>query len=124
MTVVDPPDNLPPVVNITQPQNGISIGPDTVIQLAGTATDPEGGSVTLSWDVATGYNPETGSSTQTLVVTPSSDGSWKPSDTITTYNDTGGCTELDDTLRLRLKATDPQGNEGTDFIIIKVARFC
>ena len=119
MTVVDPPDNLPPVVNITQPQNGISIGPDTVIQLAGTATDPEGGSVTLSWDVATGYNPETGTSFQTFVVTPSTDGSWKPSDSIP-YSD---C-EVDDTLRLRLKATDPQGVEGFDFIIIKVQRIC
>ena len=122
VTVVDPPDNLPPVVNITQPQNGISIGPDTVIQLAGTATDPEGGSVTQSWDVTTGYNPETGAGSQIYTVTPS--GSWKPSDTITSYNDSGSCTEIDDILRLRLKATDPQGIEGSDFIIINVQRFC
>lgn len=119
ITVVDPPRNLPPVVNITQPPNGLSISPDTVIQLAGTATDPEGGAVTLSWEVSTRYDPDTGSSTQTYPVTPVANGNWKPTDSIP-Y---GSC-EVEDTLRLRLKATDPQGVEGTDFVVISVIRIC
>lgn len=119
ITVVDPPSNLPPVVNLTSPQNGISIGPDTVVKLAGTATDPEGGAVTLSWDVTTGYNPATGTGFQTLPVNPAPNGDWKPSDSINYTS----C-EVSDTLRLRLKARDPQNNEGFDFIVIKVSRIC
>lgn len=119
VSVVDPPANLPPVVNLTKPLNGINIGPDTVIQLAGSATDPEGGAVTLSWDVTTGYNPQTGSGFQTYPVTPAAGGDWKPSDSIPYTS----C-EVSDTLRLRLKAKDPQGNEGFDFIVIQVSRIC
>lgn len=119
ITVIDPPANLPPVVNLTSPKNGITIGPDTVVKLAGTATDPEGGAVTLSWDVTTGYNPATGTGFQTLPVNPAANGDWKPSDSIN-YS---SC-EVSDTLRLRLKAKDPQGNEGFDFIVIQVIRIC
>ncbi|WP_299430854.1 hypothetical protein [uncultured Meiothermus sp.] len=119
VTVIDPPSNLPPVVNLTSPQNGISIGPDTVVKLNGTATDPEGGAVTLSWDVTTGYNPSMGTGFQTLPVTPAPNGDWKPSDSINYTS----C-EVSDTLRLRLKARDPQNNEGFDFIVIKVTRIC
>jgi len=67
------------VVNLTSPQNGISIGPNTVVWLAGSASDPEGGAVTLSWDVTTGYNPATGTGVQTLPVNPAPNGDWKPS---------------------------------------------
>lgn len=119
ITVVDPPANLPPVVNLTSPMNGIAIGPDTVVKLAGTATDPEGGAVTLSWDVTTGYNPATGTGFQTLPVNPAANGDWKPSDSIN-YSSW----EVSDTLRLRLKAKDPQGNEGSDFIVLYVQRIC
>ncbi|RIH86975.1 hypothetical protein Mterra_01290 [Calidithermus terrae] len=119
INVIDPPANLPPVVNITKPLNGTRIGPDTVIQLAGNATDPEGGAVTLAWDVTTGYNPQTGQGAATYPVTPAADGGWKPTDSIP-Y---GSC-EVSDTLRLRLKARDPQNNEGSDFVVIKVLRVC
>ncbi len=122
ITVIDPPSNLPPVVNISKPLNGIAIGPDQVIQLAGTAADPEGGAVTLAWDVLTGYNPSTGTGSNLYPVTPDASGNWKPSDSIP-YNVGGGC-EVSDTLRLRLKARDPQNNEGFDFIVIKVNRIC
>ncbi|RIH86974.1 Subtilisin DY [Calidithermus terrae] len=119
VVVIDPPANLPPVVNITSPQDGVSVGPDTTLKLAGNATDPEGGAVTLAWDVTTGYDPSTGTGAQTFAVTPAANGDWKPSDSIP-Y---GGC-EVSDTLRLRLKAKDPQNNEGFDFVVIKVSRIC
>jgi hypothetical protein len=119
VAVIDPPANLPPVVNISKPLNGISIGPDQVIQLAGIATDPEGGAVTLSWDVLTGYNPSTGTGSNLYPVTPDASGNWKPTDSIPYPQ----C-EISDTLRLRLKARDPQNNEGSDFIVIRVTRIC
>ena len=119
INVVDPPANLPPVVNLTKPLNGINIGPDSVIQLAGTATDPEGGAVTLEWDVTGGYNPSTGTGGTPKVITLPANGNWKPTDSFT-YS---GC-EVSDTLRLRLKAKDPQGNEGFDFVVIRVIRIC
>lgn len=121
VNVIDPPANLPPVVNLNKPLNGVTVGPDQVIQLAGSATDPEGGAVTISWEATTNYNPSTGVGNTTYAIIPAANGDWKPSDTIP-YN-TGGC-EISDTLRLRLKATDPQGNEGSDFIVIKVLRLC
>jgi hypothetical protein len=119
--VVDPPANLPPVVNLTKPLTGTSIGPDTVMQLAGSAADPEGSPVTLEWDVTTGYNPQTGTGFKTYPVTPAPNGDWKPSDSIA-YN---GCeSEGTGTLRLRLKAKDAQGNEGFDAIVFYVVILC
>jgi hypothetical protein len=119
--VVDPPANLPPVVNLTKPLGNINIGPDTVIQLAGNATDPEGSAVTLEWDVTTGYNPQTGTGFKTYPVTPAPNGDWKPSDSLT-YN---GCeSEGTGTLRLRLRAKDSQGNEGFDAIVFYVVILC
>lgn len=119
ISVVDPPANLPPVVNITSPQNGITIDPDQVVKLLGSASDPEGGAATLAWDVTTGYNPNTGQGANTYPVSPAPSGNWKPTDSIP-YT---AC-EVDDTLRLRLKAKDPQNNEGFDFIVIRVVRIC
>lgn len=119
ISVVDPPANLPPVVNITSPQNGITLGPDQVVKLLGNASDPEGGAVTLAWDVTTGYDPGTGLGANTYPVTPAPNGDWKPSDSIP-YT---AC-EVNDTLRLRFKAKDPQNNEGFDFIVIRVVRIC
>ncbi|MDX2006037.1 MAG: hypothetical protein SFU83_12225 [Meiothermus sp.] len=119
VTVVDPPANLPPVVNLTSPQNNITIGPDQLIRLGGTAADPEGSAVTLSWDVTTGYNPATGTGAQTFPVTPAANGDWRPTNSITYTT----C-EVSDTLRLRLRARDAQSNEGFDFIVIRVNRIC
>lgn len=119
VSVVDPPANLPPVVNITSPQNGITLGPDQVVKLLGSASDPEGGAVTLAWDVTTGYDPGTGLGANTYPVTPAPNGDWKPTDSLP-YT---AC-EVNDTLRLRLKAKDPQNNEGFDFIVIRVVRIC
>lgn len=121
VAVIDPPANLPPVVNLTKPLNGINIGPDQVIQLAGSATDPEGGAVTLSWEATTGYDPQSGTGSSTYPVMPDAKGEWKPSDTIP-YN-AGGC-EVNDTLRLQLTGTDPQGNAGLDFVVLQVIRIC
>jgi hypothetical protein len=119
ITVLPAPANLPPVVNLTSPQNNINIGPDSVIQLAGTATDPEGGVVTLSWDVTGGYNPAAGTGETPKVITLPANGNWKPTDSFTYTS----C-EVSDTLRLRLKARDPQNVEGSDFVVIRVIRIC
>lgn len=123
VTVVAPPDNLPPVVNLTAPVNGLTIGPDQTLTLAGTAVDPEGGAVSVAWDVTTGYDPASGTGGTTFTVTPGPDGAWTPSDTIP-YDAGGGCQEVSDTLRLRLLGTDPQSVVGSDFIVLFVSRIC
>lgn len=119
VTVVDPPANLPPVVNLTKPLNGTSLGPDQLIQLAGSAADPEGGAVTVRWEATSGYDPQSGLGSATYPVEPSASGEWKPSDSIP-Y---GGC-EVSDTVALRLIARDPEGNEGADLVVLRVVRIC
>lgn len=123
--VLDKPANLPPVVNLSSPKNNLSIGPNTVLQLTGQATDPEGGAVKLEWDVTTDYDPQTGQGAQTYSVTPAANGEWKPSDSIA-YSPTpcSGNSDGYGTLRLRLKAKDPEGNEGLDFIVLAVPLLC
>ncbi len=119
VTVLPPPTNYPPVVNITKPTNNLLIGPDGVLQLAGTATDPEGGATTLEWDVTNNYDPTTGTGATTKTITLGAGGNWKPSDSFM-YN---GCPVID-TLRLRLRAKDPQNVEGSDFIVVRVITVC
>lgn len=122
VTVVAPPANLPPVVNLTSPTNGLDVGPDDTLTLTGSASDPEGGAVSMAWDVTTGYDPSTGTGGTTYAVTPGAGGSWTPSDTIA-YNVGGSC-DVIDTLRLRLQATDPQAVVGFDFVVLHVLRIC
>lgn len=121
ITVLPPPSNYPPVVNISKPANNLSIGPDSVIQLVGSATDPEGGATTLTWDVTRDYNPATGTGGTPITINLPANGNWKPSDSLqyapcpNAYNDV---------LRLRLRAKDPQNVEGFDFVVIHVNTFC
>jgi hypothetical protein len=119
VNVVDPPANLPPVANISKPANNIFVGPDEVIDILGSATDPEGGAVTLEYDISYPFNIQTGTGTTTQVITVPASGKWKPSDSITF----GGC-EVDMFVRLRLHGKDPQNNDGTDFVVIHVNKIC
>ena len=118
VNVIDPPANLPPVANISKPANNIFVGPDQVIDILGSATDPEGGAVTLEYDITYPFNIQTGTGTITTVITPVG-GKWKPSDSITF----GSC-EIDMFVRLRLHGKDPQNNDGTDFVVLHINRIC
>lgn len=121
--VTEAPDNLPPVVSITSPAHGLRIGPNTVVSLAGFATDPELGDVTnLVWDVLNGYNPATGTGAMLYPVMTGAGGEWAPSDSIP-YGGPG-CVGINDILRLRLRADDLDGNTGSDFIVLYVDQFC
>jgi hypothetical protein len=119
VNVIDPPANLPPVANISKPLNNIFVGPDQLIDILGTAADPEGGAVTLSYDITYPYDLATGTGIATQVITVPATGKWKPSDSITFSS----C-EVDMFVRLRLHAKDPQNNDGTDFVVIRVNRIC
>lgn len=122
VNVVNPPANLPPVVRVTSPPNLVHIGPDTELTLTGTATDPEGLAVTTyAWDVSTNYNPYTGVGDPPVPAVPDGNNRWSPSDSI---DYSGGTCEVDDTLRLRLLATDAGGAVGSDFVVVHVSRFC
>lgn len=119
ITVLPPPANYPPVVNITKPSTNLMIQKDTVLQLAGTATDPEGGATTAVWDVS-GYNPTTGTSDTPKVITLGAGSTWKPADS---FDFSGGC-EYNFFVRLRLRAKDPQNVEGFDFVILHLNQIC
>jgi hypothetical protein len=121
VNVINPPANLPPVANISKPANNIVIGPDSVIDILGSATDPELGAVTLEYDITYPYDVATGTGTTTKVITVPASGKWKPSDSI----DFGvGCQEVDMFVRLRLHGKDPQNNDGTDFVVMHISRIC
>jgi hypothetical protein len=120
VNVINPPANLPPVANISKPANNIFVGPDQVIDILGTAADPEGGVVTLEYDITYPFNIQTGTGTTTKVITVPASGKWKPSDSI----DFSGACEWDFFMRLRLHGKDPQNNDGTDFVVVRVNRIC
>lgn len=120
ITVLPPPANYPPVVNITKPSSNLVIQKDTVLQLAGTATDPEGGTTTTVWDVTANYNPATGAGDVPKVVTLGAGGTWKPTDS---FDFSGGC-EYNFPVRLRLRAKDPQSVEGFDYVMIRLTQIC
>jgi hypothetical protein len=120
VNVINPPANLSPVANISKPANNIFVGPDQVIDILGSATDPEQGAVTLEYDITYPFNVQTGTGTITKVITVPATGKWKPSDSI---DFSGGC-EWDFFMRLRLHAKDPQNNDGTDFVVLHVNRIC
>ncbi len=119
VNVINPPANLPPVANISKPANNLVIGPDSVIDILGSATDPEQGAVTLEYDITYPFNVQTGTGTTTQAITVPANGKWKPTDSITFT----GC-EVDMFVRLRLHGKDLQSNDGTDFVIIHVNRIC
>lgn len=104
INVIDLPDNLPPIVRVTSPENG----DETVLEaitLAGTATDPENDApLSFEWTASLdGGAP--------LAVGNAASVTWTPSDTF----DFG-----QGSLRLviRLSVTDSEGNTGSDFVVI------
>jgi hypothetical protein len=124
VTVVPPPSNQPPVVNVTSPADGITVGPHTVLVLTGTAADPESEGVqSVVWDVLNDYDPFTGTGGSTFPVTLSGGNQWRPQDSIDYTPGPGGC-EVNDTLRLRMRATDVDGVTGFDFVVLRVIVVC
>jgi hypothetical protein len=111
ITVVEPPDNLPPAVNVSSPQNGIDIGFFDTLTLNGSATDPEGNTpLTFEWVVNWGEGDVVVGTTQSMT--------WSPDDTIdfecdTTFN-----------IRITLRVTDALGRPGTDFVDVRVIIIC
>jgi serine protease len=107
ITVVEPPPNLPPFVQIASPQDREPLPTNQPITLSGTATDPEGATnLTYEWTV------------QLFDQTPIRVGTeptaqWTPSDTFD-FSSEGTYV-----VRVRLSVTDPQGNVGTDFVTLE-----
>lgn len=107
VTVVDPPPNLPPTVQITSPQDGTSPPVDQPITLSGTAVDPEGDSpLTYEWTVKLGNQAP-------IVVGNSASVQWTPMSTYP-FNQEGTWT-----VEVRLNVTDPDANVGTDYVTLE-----
>ncbi|MBA2667996.1 MAG: S8 family serine peptidase, partial [Trueperaceae bacterium] len=102
ITVVDPPPNLPPNVQVTSPQTGSSPPVHLPITLSGTANDPEGATpLTYQWTTKLGSNAP-------IVVGNAPSIEWTPNETYS-FNQEGTYT-----VQVRLNVTDPGGNVGTD----------
>jgi endonuclease YncB( thermonuclease family) len=104
---VDPPVDLPPVVRVTSPEDHAQLPTNQAITLSGTATDPEGATpLTYEWTVKLG-------NLEPIVVGDAPMVQWTPSDT---FDFSGEGTY---TVQVRLNVTDPQGNSGTDVIVLE-----
>lgn len=107
ISVVDPPPNLPPFVQISSPEDREPLPTNEPIALSGTATDPEGATnLSYEWTVKLDDNAP-------IVVGNAPSVQWTPSDT---YDFSGEGTYI---VQVRLNVTDPQGNTGTDFITLE-----
>jgi serine protease len=109
ITVVDPPPNLPPSVQVTSPPNLPNPAPpiDQPLNLTGTATDPEGATnLTYQWTTKLGNNAP-------IVVGTGASIQWTPNQTYA-FNQEGLWR-----VEVRLNVTDPQGNVGTDFVVLE-----
>jgi len=106
--------NLPPTVAITNPPNGAVLwvnGSDPTgiyhqLTLAGTASDPEGGPLTLVW-------------TDSRAGAPAAQIGTGPSPTVRLY---GGCEEVPH--RITLTATDDAGNIRRQTVEVTVKQIC
>lgn len=103
ITVVDPPANLPPLVQIEQPtfhQRDLAV--NAPMPLVGSGFDPEGATaLTYLWTVQLFDQPE-------IEVGTTATASWTPSDHYD-FSQAGTYT-----VRLRLYVTDPDGATGVD----------
>lgn len=103
ITVVDPPANLPPLVQIEHPtyhQRDLPV--NAPMQLTGSGFDPEGATaLTYRWTVQLFDQPE-------IEVGTAASASWTPSNNYN-FNQAGTYT-----VRLRLYVTDPDGATGVD----------
>jgi len=121
VNVTSAPANLPPIANVTSPANGRAVAVAETLTLAGTASDPEGGAVTTTWDLLTEYNPLTGTGGTLYPVTPGPGGTWRLQDSVPSY--AIGC-GYDMNLRLRFSAQDAGGAVGRDFVVLKFIVIC
>jgi serine protease len=104
--VVNPPLNSPPIVTITNPDEGAHLNPNKVVTLTGTAIDPDGSSdLTYKWTVQDGGAVTPIGTTLNL--------NWKPSDDV-------GFVCGGNFVVLRLHATDDDG-VGLDSVNIVVS---
>lgn len=111
INVVTPPDNLPPTVNVTSPQNGIIVGLFDELTLSGSAVDPEGHNpVSFIWSVNDGGGE--------IVVGNSETITWIPEDSFPF--------ECDKTwdIRISLTATDAFGAVSFDFVNVRAISIC
>jgi len=110
-SVIDPPPNLPPVVQVTSPENNVNLGSTSeLLTFAGTATDPEG-ETDLNYEWTVSYVNSAISGTETIGNTMSFDG--RLTDTIP-FGDIEGRWDIE----IRLNVSDPEGNIGTDFVTL------
>lgn len=111
VSVVEPPNNLPPAVSVTSPQNGIDIGFFEVLTFNGTAVDPEGNTpLSYEWIVNFGEGDVVVGTTQSMT--------WMAEDTIEF--------ECDKTwdIRITLRVTDSLGRPGIDFVDVRAIVIC
>jgi hypothetical protein len=107
ISVVEPPPNLPPFVQISSPEDHAQVRTDEPLTLSGTATDPEGATeLSYQWTVKLFDNAP-------IVVGNAPTVEWTPNDT---YDFSGAGTY---TVQVRLNVTDPEGNTGTDVIVLE-----
>jgi hypothetical protein len=115
INVVDPPVNSPPVVTILNPANGALLQPNTLIILKAKATDPDGSpTISYEWILI-----RSNGTTKTLGTTTSPNGGqtmlpWIPKNDIPF--DCGG-----QSARLRVRATDQDGQIGSKTIDIEIS---
>jgi hypothetical protein len=107
ISVVDPPPDLPPVVQVTSPPDHASLPYDMPITLSGTASDPEGStSLSHQWTVRLGV-------LDPIVVGDTLTTTWTPSETYS-FSSEGLYT-----VEIRLSSTDPGGHVGSDFVVLE-----
>ncbi len=111
VNVVAPPNNLPPTVSISSPQNGINIGLFDPLTLSGSATDPEGNTpLSYEWIVNFGSG--------NVIVGTSPNLSWTPDNTIPVQCDKRW------NIRISLRVTDSFGQTGVDFVDVRANFIC
>ncbi|MFW6080137.1 MAG: S8 family serine peptidase, partial [Gemmatimonadota bacterium] len=121
VTAVDPPENLPPSVTVTSPDNGAVVPHDTLFTLDGTATDPEGElDLERAWYALWPYDEATGESDNETLIGLGGSVEWRPTDTMSFT-----CGEHQSaTVRVELRVTDPGGAVGHDFVVIEPTQIC
>ena len=107
ITVVDPPPDLPPNVQVTSPADGSAPPVNEALTLSATASDPEdAGPLAYRWTVQLGAEAEIEVGTTASV-------QWTPNQTYD-FDQEGTWTVV-----VRLRATDQGGNVGTDFVTLE-----
>ena len=111
ISVIDPPPNLPPVVQVTSPENDANVNSiSELLTFSSTATDPEGEDNLLYEWTASYVN---GGLSGTVTIGDTASFNSRLSDTIPFGNNEGLWT-----IKIRLNVSDPDGNIGTDFVTL------